>query len=742
MSAKPVAASVVAAVLPLLLLAAFWVAAVAVAGPDGAVNFIREGGAASYLVLFVASVAAVGCAGAVFALARGKAVPSAVPALLGALPWVAGSAGTLYALRVIEQAVASANIVDKGIIAAVGSAEALSTRLLGAWSASALFAGAAVGLGVAALASPSRSSLKAGLVGAALALPMLALSVASMGALRLGAALPLVVALAAVAACAAAVAGVGADDADPQALRLATAAAACAGLSFAAACLVSGPAVERELLSLFGRADPSQRATLVGLGLVQASAAALLVKLGPLLALLPVAALALWAASRSAAGRSPVAAAALVLVVTGVVGVDGVSARRTVALVRKLAGAPWAQVADFRAMAFEGDGNGDEVRVVVTPREVIALDGKVPSVVLAVNAKAPMTAMLSKVRAQVAAAEAAALQEESGDEGGSPFAKMFVKPASAPRDELNGPLRELLAPTLVMAVDARVSGRLLGVLLAAAQNAGYRSVRFAGETELGQRVRQGAGQAPLLEAMWSQAFTPAVLLAAAMPPERAARDPILFHGRPSEDGSVLLAPRAGSAEPPRTVKREADGRFEEREWQGVGDGGPAAYLTLDDAVRPTALAELLVALPGHGLWPVLALGAVPGGPGVKLESPVKQRDNSGPSSDATRDSEPTVTGTLDRELIRQVVHRNRNQVRYCYESQLSTHPNLAGKVTLGFVIGRTGQVTSARIQSSTVKSPELLECLVTRFKTWAFPKPKGGGVVTVAYPLTFELPDE
>ncbi len=49
-------------------------------------------------------------------------------------------------------------------------------------------------------------------------------------------------------------------------------------------------------------------------------------------------------------------------------------------------------------------------------------------------------------------------------------------------------------------------------------------------------------------------------------------------------------------------------------------------------------------------------------------------------------AEPTVMGSLDKELIRQVIHRNRGQIRYCYESELTSHPNLKGKVAIKFVI--------------------------------------------------------
>ena len=43
-------------------------------------------------------------------------------------------------------------------------------------------------------------------------------------------------------------------------------------------------------------------------------------------------------------------------------------------------------------------------------------------------------------------------------------------------------------------------------------------------------------------------------------------------------------------------------------------------------------------------------------------------------------SNPIVQGSLDPELIRAVIRSHHGQVKYCYESQLNTNPNLAGTI--------------------------------------------------------------
>ncbi|HYR55272.1 MAG TPA: adventurous gliding motility protein GltG, partial [Myxococcaceae bacterium] len=98
-------------------------------------------------------------------------------------------------------------------------------------------------------------------------------------------------------------------------------------------------------------------------------------------------------------------------------------------------------------------------------------------------------------------------------------------------------------------------------------------------------------------------------------------------------------------------------------------------------------------------------------------------------------SEPMVMGSLDKELIRQVIHRNRNQIRYCYESQLTRHPKLSGKVAIKFVITASGTVASSQVSQTSLNNTELETCIASRVQTWIFPKPKGGGVVIVTYPF-------
>ena len=99
--------------------------------------------------------------------------------------------------------------------------------------------------------------------------------------------------------------------------------------------------------------------------------------------------------------------------------------------------------------------------------------------------------------------------------------------------------------------------------------------------------------------------------------------------------------------------------------------------------------------------------------------------------------DPIILGALDKSLIDAVIKRNMNQIRYCYQRELTNNPNLSGKITVKFVIAKDGTVSSASTKSSTMGSPAVESCINGRFLEFQFPEPKGGGIVIVSYPFIF-----
>ena len=99
---------------------------------------------------------------------------------------------------------------------------------------------------------------------------------------------------------------------------------------------------------------------------------------------------------------------------------------------------------------------------------------------------------------------------------------------------------------------------------------------------------------------------------------------------------------------------------------------------------------------------------------------------------------PKVTGALDKKTISRIIRQHRNEIKYCYETELKKHKNLQGRVIIKFTIDGTGSVRVASVQESSLKNKKVEKCMVGKIKHWVFPAPKGGGIVNVNYPFVFK----
>ena len=100
-----------------------------------------------------------------------------------------------------------------------------------------------------------------------------------------------------------------------------------------------------------------------------------------------------------------------------------------------------------------------------------------------------------------------------------------------------------------------------------------------------------------------------------------------------------------------------------------------------------------------------------------------------------------VKGSLSKEVIRRIVHRHINEVKFCYEKQLSKRPDLSGRVSVKFIISGTGAVQMAAVADSTVGDPQVENCIAQAVRRWTFPQPEGGGIVIVTYPFMLTSPE-
>ncbi len=93
-----------------------------------------------------------------------------------------------------------------------------------------------------------------------------------------------------------------------------------------------------------------------------------------------------------------------------------------------------------------------------------------------------------------------------------------------------------------------------------------------------------------------------------------------------------------------------------------------------------------------------------------------------------------VSGRLPPETIQRIVRQNAGRVRACYEDGLRQNPSLQGRVTVSFVIGRDGSVSSVGDGGSDLPDTRVVACVERAFYALSFPQPEGG-IVTVKYPL-------
>jgi hypothetical protein len=120
---------------------------------------------------------------------------------------------------------------------------------------------------------------------------------------------------------------------------------------------------------------------------------------------------------------------------------------------------------------------------------------------------------------------------------------------------------------------------------------------------------------------------------------------------------------------------------------------------------------------GHGR------GGVPGGHVPHFKPP-----HEGPIT--------VANGRLAAEVIRRVVRLNSGRFRACYETALKGDPSLQGRVTVKFVIDRTGAVALAADGGSDIPDEGVRRCVVSSFLSLSFPSPDSGSV-TVVYPIMF-----
>jgi hypothetical protein len=159
---------------------------------------------------------------------------------------------------------------------------------------------------------------------------------------------------------------------------------------------------------------------------------------------------------------------------------------------------------------------------------------------------------------------------------------------------------------------------------------------------------------------------------------------------------------------------------------GSGIGGGAK----DGAFDTVGLGPLGVLGPGGG-------GKRPGigfGPGTEL----RDRRHVAKAPPEVIAGTARVEQGLDKELVRQVIRRHLEEVRYCYEKELARKPDLYGRVITHFLIAGTGKVMSSAVQSSTMNDPLVDGCIAEAVRRWEFPASPSRSTTIVSYPFVLK----
>jgi hypothetical protein len=102
----------------------------------------------------------------------------------------------------------------------------------------------------------------------------------------------------------------------------------------------------------------------------------------------------------------------------------------------------------------------------------------------------------------------------------------------------------------------------------------------------------------------------------------------------------------------------------------------------------------------------------------------------------------TVRGGYDAGIIRRYIKSKLNELRWCHRQAIQRDPNVAGKITVKFMIQPNGLVPQATIVqgATTTNAPDLEFCISSKIKTWRFPPPpQAGASAVVTYPFIFKV---
>lgn len=124
------------------------------------------------------------------------------------------------------------------------------------------------------------------------------------------------------------------------------------------------------------------------------------------------------------------------------------------------------------------------------------------------------------------------------------------------------------------------------------------------------------------------------------------------------------------------------------------------------------------------------------GGSIDVNYPFQFHTDAAPASSSpvvTVGSTPATPADTDKVMIRTQIRAHMDRIKYCYEKQLISRPNLTGQVLVHFVITKEGSVSSS---VGSGLDPAVASCVADAISHLTFPRP--GHVINVNYPFDFQ----
>jgi outer membrane biosynthesis protein TonB len=96
---------------------------------------------------------------------------------------------------------------------------------------------------------------------------------------------------------------------------------------------------------------------------------------------------------------------------------------------------------------------------------------------------------------------------------------------------------------------------------------------------------------------------------------------------------------------------------------------------------------------------------------------------------------PLSDDNYDLTLLRRIVRAHVNEVRHCYNQGLARDPQARGRLLIHVAIAPTGKPANVVVQESTLKDPQIGQCVLAAVRRWTFVKPTQDIVARLPFTL-------